>query len=314
MHSWCITKIALRNILIRLSGPTWASPPCSRVSCSAPLQFLRGSITGAIFVPVLAVLAAFLWLQTASTVHRNLVRRSLRFRALAIVDGVLGLATFLIAVALAWWHYGVWSFVLSTLAGSALAAVLLFYIYPRKPRWRFSSISFRALAPFSGWYVGQAIAWYLVFNIDNLMVGKFLGIPALGVYGLAYNYSLLPCMLIGISLGNVVFAEFPRLYSDPPASGPHFSIPANCWLVWYVRWQPSSRSSRQTYFPCYLVPSGPRRSRLSKFWPFMVRFAAFGWTRFARWESFGPFSGWACARSLWRLRRFMRRCRPVKPE
>ena len=73
-------------------------------------------------VPVLAVLAVSLWLQTATTVHRNLVRRSLRFRALAIVDGLLGLATFLIAVALAWWHYGVWSFVLSTLAGSALSA------------------------------------------------------------------------------------------------------------------------------------------------------------------------------------------------
>src|SRR3984957_18952767 len=47
-------------------------------------------------VPVLAVLAVSLWLQTATTVHRNLVRRSLRFRALAIVDSVLGLATFLI--------------------------------------------------------------------------------------------------------------------------------------------------------------------------------------------------------------------------
>ena len=167
-------------------------------------------------VPVLGVLAVSLWLQTATTVHRNLVRRSLRFRALAIVDSVLGLATFLIAVALAWRHYGVWSFVLSTLAGSALSAFLLFYIYPRVPRWRFSAMSFRALAPFSGWYIGQAIAWYLVFNIDNLMVGKFLGIPALGLYGLAYNYSLLPIMFLGISLGNVVLAEFPRLYSDPP--------------------------------------------------------------------------------------------------
>ena len=48
------------------------------------------------------------------------------------------------------------------------------------------------------------------------MVGKFLGIPALGLYGLAYNYSLLPIMFLGISLGNVVFAELPRLYSDPP--------------------------------------------------------------------------------------------------
>ncbi|MGC1188523.1 MAG: lipopolysaccharide biosynthesis protein [Candidatus Acidiferrales bacterium] len=167
-------------------------------------------------IPILAVLAVALWVQTATTVHRNLVRRSLRFRALAIVDAVFSLATFVVAVALAWRGYGVWSFVLATLAGNIVIGFLLFYVYAWVPRWRFSKISLRALAPFSGWYVGQAIAWYLVFNVDNLMVGKYLGIAALGIYGLAYNYSLLPISFIGVSLGNVVFAELPRLYSDLP--------------------------------------------------------------------------------------------------
>jgi len=166
--------------------------------------------------PVLLVLAISLWLQVATTVHRNLVRRVLRFRALAIVDALIALCTFLAAVALAWGGYGVWAFVLSGLAGNVISAFLLFYVYAWVPRWRFSAESLRALAPFSGWYVAQAIAWYLVLNIDNLMVGKFLGIAALGVYGLAYNYSLLPVSLIGIALGNVVYAELPRLYGDPP--------------------------------------------------------------------------------------------------
>jgi O-antigen/teichoic acid export membrane protein len=167
-------------------------------------------------IPVLAVLAISLWLQTATTVHRNLVRRDLRFRALAVVDAAVILTTFLAAVALAWRGYGVWAFVLSTLIGNAVSLLVFFYIYPWTPRWRFSAISFRALMPFSGWYVAQAIAWYLVFNVDNLIVGKFLGIEALGIYGLAYNYSLLPVALIGNTLGNVVYAELPRFYSDPP--------------------------------------------------------------------------------------------------
>lgn len=167
-------------------------------------------------VPVLAVLAISLWVQIVTTVHRNLVRRELRFRALAIVDAVIALCTFLAAVGLAWGGYGVWAFVLSGLIGNVISAFLLFYVYAWVPRWRFSHVSFRALAPFSGWYVGQALAWYLVLNVDNLMVGKFLGIDSLGIYGLAYNYSLLPVSLVGITLGNVVFAELPRLYSDPP--------------------------------------------------------------------------------------------------
>jgi O-antigen/teichoic acid export membrane protein len=166
-------------------------------------------------VPVLAVLAFSLWLQTAATVHRNLLRRELRFRSLAVIDGLISLAAFVIAVALAWRGYGVWSFVLSALLSNAISAVLLFYAYDWIPRWRFSKRSFHALAPFSGWYVAQALAWYMTLNIDNLMVGKFLGIDALGIYGLAYNYALLPLSFIGISFGNVVLAELPRLHSDP---------------------------------------------------------------------------------------------------
>jgi teichuronic acid exporter len=167
-------------------------------------------------VPILAVLAFSLWLQTAATVHRNLLRRELRFRSLAVIDGLISLAAFVIAVLLAWRGYGVWSFVLSALLSNAISALFLFYAYAWLPRWRFSKGSFRALAPFSGWYVAQALAWYLVLNVDNLMVGKFLGIDALGIYGLAYNYALLPISFIGISIGNVIFAELPRLYSDPP--------------------------------------------------------------------------------------------------
>lgn len=167
-------------------------------------------------IAILGVLAVSLWLQTATTVHRNLVRRDLRFRSLAIVDASVSLTIFLCAVGMAWRGYGVWSFVVSTLAGNAISALLLFYIYPWTPRRRFSKISLRAIMPFSGWYVGQALVWYLVLNIDNLMVGKFLGIDRLGIYGLAYNYALMPLSLFGMALGNVAYAELPRLYQNPP--------------------------------------------------------------------------------------------------
>jgi len=88
-------------------------------------------------IPVLMVLAISLWVQIVTTVHRNLVRRELRFRALAIVDALIALCTFLAAVALAWGGYGVWAFVLSGLIANVISAFLLFYIYPWYPRFRF---------------------------------------------------------------------------------------------------------------------------------------------------------------------------------
>jgi O-antigen/teichoic acid export membrane protein len=173
-------------------------------------------------VPVLLLMALSTWLQTASTVHRNLLRRDLRFRALAATDAAVNIAAFVVAVGFAWAGWGVWAFVFSSLFGNVINALLLGLAYRWRPRWRISRSSFMALAPFSGWYVGQAVAWYLVFNLDNLLVGKVLGIGALGIYGLAYNYALLPVTLVAGSLGGVVFPELARLLPVPSRFWPAY--------------------------------------------------------------------------------------------
>jgi len=173
-------------------------------------------------IPVLILMAFSTWLQMASTVHRNLIRRDLRFRALAVVDGLVSIVSFVVAVALAWGGRGVWAFVFASLLGNLVNAVLLSVASRWRPRWGFSRSSFTQLAPFSGWYVGQAVAWYLVLNLDNLLVGKVLGIGALGIYGLAYNYALLPVTLVAGSLGNVVFPELARLVPFPSRFWPAY--------------------------------------------------------------------------------------------
>jgi PST family polysaccharide transporter len=166
-------------------------------------------------VPVLALLALVLWLQTISTVHRNLLRRDLRFRSLAGIETLASITSFVVAVGVAWSGYGVWAFVLSALAENVVRLFLLGYASRWLPRWQFSSRSFAALVSFSGWYFSSAVVWYLVLNMDNLLVGKFLGMEALGVYALAYNYALLPVTLIANALGNVIFPELARLHQNP---------------------------------------------------------------------------------------------------
>jgi O-antigen/teichoic acid export membrane protein len=105
--------------------------------------------------------------------------------------------------------------VLSALAENVVRLFLLGYASRWLPRWQFSYRSFAALVSFSGWYFSSAIVWYLVLNMDNLLVGKFLGMEALGVYALAYNYALLPVTLIANALGNVIFPELARLHQNP---------------------------------------------------------------------------------------------------
>jgi O-antigen/teichoic acid export membrane protein len=165
---------------------------------------------------VLVVSSLTLWCQVASTVPENLLRRQLRFRPIAVANVVSAVIWFGSAVALALWHWGVWALVLSMLVAQLSTLVFLFCAARWVPRWQFSWESLRQIAPFSGWYLGQAVVWFFVVNIDNIMVGRFLGTTLLGFYAIAYNYALFPVTLVGNTLGTVGYPEIAKLRHNPP--------------------------------------------------------------------------------------------------
>ena len=164
-----------------------------------------------ILLPILNVLALSLWFQVICNVHRSLLRKDLKLRRIAVVDAVISIVSFLIAVLLALKNYGVWALVFSTLVSNIINAFLIFFASGWFPKFKFIGASLKEIAPFSIWYVGSAILWYIVFNIDNLMISKFLNMKELGLYTIAYNYALLPITLIANSFGNVIFPELARL-------------------------------------------------------------------------------------------------------
>jgi teichuronic acid exporter len=170
-----------------------------------------------LLTPVLVLMGLGTWARVNASIHQNLLRIQSRFRALAIIDNCSGVVWLTVAAVLAWKGFGVWALVVSALAGNGTWAVLLVVTQGWRPRWRISKSSFRLLGVFSFWYVGQGLAWYLMGNLDNLMVGRFLGMTLLGIYALAFNYALLPVTLVGNAMGNVAYAELPKLYNRPAA-------------------------------------------------------------------------------------------------
>jgi len=170
-----------------------------------------------LLTPVLVLLGLGVWARVNASIHQNLLRTQSRFRALAIIDNCSGVAWLAVAVGLAWKGFGVWALVVSALAANVILAALLVATQGWRPRWSLSKSSLRLLGGFSFWYLGQGLAWYLMTNLDNLLVGRFLGMSLLGIYALAFNYALLPVTLVGNAMSNVGFAELPKLYNRPEA-------------------------------------------------------------------------------------------------
>lgn len=168
-----------------------------------------------LLTPVLVLLGLGVWARVNASIHQSLLRTESRFRALAVINNCSSAAWLGIAAALAWRGFGVWALVDSAVAANVVLAASLIVTQGWRPRWHLSKASLRVMGGFSFWFLGQGIGWYLVGNMDNLLVGRFLGMSLLGVYALAFNYALLPVTTVGNAMGSVAYAELPKLFDRP---------------------------------------------------------------------------------------------------
>ncbi|GAA4303683.1 hypothetical protein GCM10023183_16490 [Nibribacter koreensis] len=110
--------------------------------------------------------------------------------------------------------FGVWSLVLNYIISSALSAIFVWIISPWKPVPQFDKLAFKELFGYSSNLLGFGILNYWVRNLDNLLVGKFIGTSALGVYSRAYTLMLLPITQITAVITKVMFPALSAIQDD----------------------------------------------------------------------------------------------------
>jgi PST family polysaccharide transporter len=63
---------------------------------------------------------------------------------------------------------------------------------------------------------------YIAYNIDKLLIGRFWGADALGIYGRAYQLVTIPPENINSAIGGLAFSALSRLQDDPVRFGRYF--------------------------------------------------------------------------------------------
>ena len=165
--------------------------------------------------PVLRVVAFLFPLDGLNTVAKSLLTRELRFRlyiALDVSAYVLGYA--LVGVVLAWYGYGVWALVSANLAQVAVRTVAM-YLATRHSV--LPSVNLRAARDLLSFGFGHSMAQIgtlLSQQGDNLVVGRWLGAAALGVYGRAYNLMVMPASAFGRIINRVLFPVMSQVQDE----------------------------------------------------------------------------------------------------
>jgi PST family polysaccharide transporter len=149
-----------------------------------------------------------------STVPNAVLQRRMSFHSLAVVD-VLGVAAGgVTAVILAARGLGVWSLVWQSNVSALTILLVTWGAASWMPRRRFDRAVPASLWRFSGHFTAALVLNYWVRNLDNLLIGVFLGRAALGFYSQAYQMMLYPVQNVAALAGRVMVPTLSSLQGD----------------------------------------------------------------------------------------------------
>jgi O-antigen/teichoic acid export membrane protein len=159
---------------------------------------------------------------TAGVQHFAILQRQLRYVALAAIETISLLASIGVGVGMAIAGFGYWALVAATIVFPTCNTVCLW----RATRWipgaPERSAGIRSTARFGGMITFNILIVYVAYNLDKVMIGRFWGADALGIYGRAYQLVTIPAENINTAIGGVAFSALTRLHADPPRLRQYF--------------------------------------------------------------------------------------------
>lgn len=155
--------------------------------------------------PLVRFISFIFIIQSLNYVQASLFKRALAFKKIFWVNTLSVIVGGILAVIMAYQGYGVWSLVFHTIFKMIINTIVLWFLSDWKPILVFSKASLKELMRFSLPLMGTQTFNYWVRNIDNLLIGKYLGTAQLGYYSRAYSLMLLPVSKISGVIAAVMF-------------------------------------------------------------------------------------------------------------
>jgi PST family polysaccharide transporter len=110
--------------------------------------------------------------------------------------------------------FGVWSLVWQQVISSFVIVIFLWSFSNWRPKILFRWQRVKELLGFGLNLTGFSFVNYFNRNLDNLLIGKFLGSAPLGFYNLAYQLLLFPLSNISSVIGRVMFPSLSAIQDD----------------------------------------------------------------------------------------------------
>lgn len=164
---------------------------------------------------VTAVLAICFLFNSAGVQHGAMLQREMRFTALSVINTVSSFTGLAVGIAAALAGYKYWSLVAMTIATTVIGTVGVWLAtswIPGPPR---RQAGLRSMMHFGGTVTLHNILIYIANNFEKVLLGRYWGADAIGIYGRAYTLNNIPTDSLNSTAGEVAFAALSRLQNEP---------------------------------------------------------------------------------------------------
>jgi PST family polysaccharide transporter len=162
-------------------------------------------------VAIVRALSPALLLKFLGNTHDALAQKDLRFRARSIPELALAAGKISIAIVLGRLGFGAWSLVWGQLGALFLWTALLWITVPWRPSLRLPLDLVRPILRYGRNIVAVNVLAAVLFDVDLMVVGRFLGVTALGLYQMAARIPEATVMVVLWVVSKVLFPAFANL-------------------------------------------------------------------------------------------------------
>jgi O-antigen/teichoic acid export membrane protein len=166
-------------------------------------------------VGITLVLSGTFLLASSTAQHIALLNRQMRFGLIALVYIVSLLMGYLAGVAMAVMGYGYWALVGASVTQTAIRLMLAWLMSGWRPKLPSRNTQTWHLLTFGANITAGSLVYSLARGADNLLIGRFFGAAAVGLYSRASILLIRPLEQFTIPINAVLIPALSRLQAQP---------------------------------------------------------------------------------------------------
>lgn len=168
---------------------------------------------------LLVLLASTFIILAVGNQYRILFQKELQFNFMAKIEISAAVVAFIVAIILAIQGFGVYALAYATLANAIISSSLFFFfgVKKHKPALMYRHNDIKEYIGFGMFQMGDSTLNYFNSQFDVILIGKLLGVEALGIYSIVKQLIMRPAQIINPIINRVTFPLMAKVQNDTTA-------------------------------------------------------------------------------------------------